>query len=313
MEFTEGARLQVYNGGGGSGSGGDGGRDGDRGVLCELMAAGVELSGRRLPLGGGGGDSGCGGEPGSSACVVTGLRFAVAAAAVSAAATAISPLRPLLLVDRFGGSLGPVLTPPRPPGEWDSDAEPWGSQTQSEAESNGETTNQKQTRDANERAADIELMGATLDVSCADAAVLDANIAAAVASFKSSASCLAPAKATTTETAAAAGAKLKTATTTTTTTTKVTLIDICVRGHAVMSPAVGPGLAEDAIPAATAATCALELSVPLSQVTIPGGEALKTVIHSSICVIEAGPSDSTQVILMCRLKYLCCRFRMSGT
>jgi hypothetical protein len=109
---------------------------------------------------------------------------------------------------------------------------------------------------------DLELMGATLDVACGDVTALDANIAATVASLQASAVKVSPLKAAASsspsaaaaaETAAmeeehegptvsagaagaldeAAGKPPKRITT-----TAVTLIDICVRAHTVMTPVV---------------------------------------------------------------------------
>jgi hypothetical protein len=53
-----------------------------------------------------------GGGGASTACVVNGLRLAVAAASPT------TTLRPVFRVDRFGGSWGPVLPLPPPPGAW---------------------------------------------------------------------------------------------------------------------------------------------------------------------------------------------------
>ena len=324
---------------------------------------GVELCGRRLALGGlgsskdhdtvsqeGSGKGADGGkavsatvpdrsEESSTACVVTGLRLAVAATSTTQTADtaahaahthattpstispetpdSTTPLRPVFRVDRFGGSWGPVLPRPPPPGAW-ANQEIRADDNTSRSTFAPAAAAARDEPPVLENAVDLELMGATLDVTCEDAVALDINIAAAIASLRASTAIVSKPKArklpTTQVTmegvnespktagagALAAESATHTAAPRSVTTMAVTMIDICIRAHAVMAPVLGPGLhvrggdngsgdtgvaqginsSNDGSGGGTPTTsvvapeaaCVLDLSVPLSQVTLrPSG------------------------------------------
>ena len=307
VAFTDGVRLAVH--------GGDGDGD-DEGLLCEWTAQGMEMSGAGLALGGG--DPSPASTSATASCVVTGVRLAVAttssastststSTSAAAAAAAATALRPVFRVDKFGGK--------------------WGVVAQSAQSAAAESA-------AAEYAADLEITGATLDVTCADAATLDANFLAAVSSLKASAAKLRPPRKgkgnkegeppktdTTAAAAAAAGAveagaagagggaragvktsapvaavktappQKKTKSTERVTTTSVTLIDICVRAHALMSPVVGPGLEDDDVNASRTNSTATSTSTSTSTSSSTSTSTLAAAAAAAAAGSSAGGGD----------------------
>ena len=269
LHFVDGVRLRAH--------------DGDRGVVGEWHARRWELSEDDLALFGesrrvgieGGEESG---SPGSKLSLspsisssVEGLRVALSPVDTVADPRArhTRALRPVLSAERFGWSKGPVSPPPPSPGSWaERDDDSKGG--------DGNTGSLDRSATAGSYARDVELMGATIELTCGDAAALDRSWRRTMESLAGSFSevkrvqsdvPVGGVKNDDEDDAAGESNGPKTPVS-----TAVTLIDVCARIHADMPTRGHPDVDVTYAPSIpTNSKCALELTVPLSTVSSTDG------------------------------------------
>jgi len=257
--FVDGVRARVHD-------------DGHR-VLCEATASEIVLSG----------DFGAarGGEAPSRAVVVAGARVAAAVApAASESGDATSAprgpephvLRHVCAIDRVGCSVGPVLSPTEFLYETIG--------ARGAGETPGGLKHEPSTRggadadaDAHPDAAlDLEIMGATVDVDVDELACVDASAAKAVAAVRASVDALRTAAGSSVlEKEKSSQRRQRKSRRRRPMKRAVTLIDVSVRAHATMRPFISPELESsttDDIPFPPSSRCALDVTVPLSQIQL---------------------------------------------
>ena len=306
LRFIDGVRVRAH--------------DGDRGVCGEWRARRWELSEDDAPLfgsyvddddenenvdrnenddeNGEAGESNRRGrrvEPSkapSSAFVVEGIRVALSPVDVLSdprATHSCAALRRVLIAERLGGSKGPVPPPPEPPGSWATAA--------AGDEGTNRSTNDGSDEKSTEFARDLELMGATIDVTCADAVALDRSWRRTIDSLARSVAEVAPRR-----TPSEDGKTPPRRRSATSTSTAVTLIDACARVHADMPTRGHPDVDVTYAPSIpTNSKCALDLTVPLSRVVVndragSAGWRLETsgwhvTYHDGVCA-DADPASA---------------------
>ena len=274
LHFVDGVRLRAH--------------DGDRGVIGEWHARRWELSEDDLALFGESRRVGIEGSeenrsPGSKlspsiSSAVEGLRVALSPVDTVADPHArhTRALRPVLSAERFGWSKGPVSPPPPSPGSWaERDDDSKGG--------DGNTGSLDRSATAGTYARDVELMGATIELTCGDAVALDRIWRRTMESLAGSFSEVKRVQSgggvegvknddedddggTASESngpKTPAGPNVSTA---------VTLIDVCARIHADMPTRGHPDVDVTYAPSIpTNSKCALELTVPLSTVSSTDG------------------------------------------
>ena len=267
LHFVDGVRLRAH--------------DGDRGVVGEWHARRWELSEDDLALFGESRRVGIEGSeeirsPGSKlspsiSSAVEGLRVALSPVDTVADPRArhTRALRPVLSAERFGWSKGPVSPPPPSPGSWaERDDDSKGG--------DGNTGSLDRSATAGSYARDVELMGATIELTCGDAAALDRSWRRTMESLAGSFSevkrvqsdvPVGGVKNDDEDDAAGESNGPKTPVS-----TAVTLIDVCARIHADMPTRGHPDVDVTYAPSIpTNSKCALELTVPLSTVSSTDG------------------------------------------
>ena len=269
LHFVDGVRLRAH--------------DGDRGVVGEWHARRWELSEDDLALFGESRRVGIEGSeeirsPGSKLSLspsisssVEGLRVALSPVDTVADPRArhMRALRPVLSAERFGWSKGPVSPPPPSPGSWaERDDDSKGG--------DGNTGSLDRSATAGSYARDVELMGATIELTCGDAAALDRSWRRTMESLAGSFSevkrvqsgvPVGGVKNDDEDDAAGESNGPKTPVS-----TDVTLIDVCARIHADMPTRGHPDVDVTYAPSIpTNSKCALELTVPLSTVSSTDG------------------------------------------
>ena len=178
-------------------------------------------------------------------------------------------LRPVLSAERFGWSKGPVSPPPPSPGSWaERDDDSKGG--------DGNTGSLDRSATAGSYARDVELMGATIELTCGDAAALDRSWRRTMESLAGSFSevkrvqsdvPVGGVKNDDEDDAAGESNGPKTPVS-----TAVTLIDVYARIHADMPTRGHPDVDVTSAPSIpTTSKCALELTVPLSTVSSTDG------------------------------------------
>jgi hypothetical protein len=267
LHFVDGVRLRAH--------------DGDRGVVGEWHARRWELSEDDLALFGESRRVGIEGSeeirsPGSKlspsiSSAVEGLRVALSPVDTVADPRArhTRALRPVLSAERFGWSKGPVSPPPPSPGSWaERDDDSKGG--------DGNTGSLDRSATAGSYARDVELMGATIELTCGDAAALDRSWRRTMESLAGSFSevkrvqsdvPVGGVKNDDEDDAAGESNGPKTPVS-----TAVTLIDVYARIHADMPTRGHPDVDVTYAPSIpTNSKCALELTVPLSTVSSTDG------------------------------------------
>ena len=145
--------------------------------------------------------------------------------------------------------------PPEPPGSWATAA--------AGDEGTNRSTNDGSDEKSTEFVRDLELMGATIDVTCADAVALDRSWRRTIDSLARSVAEVAPHRKTPSEDGKTPSGRRRSATSTS---TAVTLIDACARVHADMPTRGHPDVDVTYAPSIpTNSKCALDLTVPLSR------------------------------------------------
>ena len=270
LHFVDGVRLRAH--------------DGDRGVIGEWHARRWELSEDDLALFGesrrvgieGGEESG---SPGSKLSLspsisssVEGLRVALSPVDTVADPRArhTRALRPVLSAERFGWSKGPVSPPPPSPGSW--------AERDDDSKGGDGNTGSSRSATAGSYARDVELMGATIELTCGDAAALDRSWRRTMESLAGSFSEVkrvqsgVPVGGVKNDDEDDDGGAIESNGPKTPVSTAVTLIDVCARIHADMPTRGHPDVDVTYAPSIpTNSKCALELTVPLSTVSSTDG------------------------------------------